>query len=91
MNRNQLITKIVGRADALSKANGYQLDTSKFRVEITLAVEKNDLDLERLLGFPDSSFGHDVYGIIKHMDMGTGELDGIRFWPRCGAVSKEDL
>lgn len=47
------------------------------------AVHCNDikLDLERLLTFEDSSFYHDIIGIMSHIDEKTGKLTN-GFLPR---------
>lgn len=40
------------------------------------------LDFERLLSFPDADFGHDVFGIRRHLNRSTGKLEDY-FLPRC--------
>lgn len=40
------------------------------------------LDFEKLLGFEDFSFYHDVYGIRNHINRTTGKLEHC-FLPRC--------
>lgn len=40
------------------------------------------LDLEKLLGFNDANFGHDVFGINRHLNRETGKLMDC-FLPRC--------
>ena len=40
------------------------------------------LDLQRLLAFPLGDFLHDVCGIIRHINRGTGALEDC-FLPRC--------
>jgi hypothetical protein len=39
------------------------------------------LDLEALLAADDFNFAHDVFGIARHIDRDTGELEGF-FVPR---------
>lgn len=41
-----------------------------------------ELDLQKLLDAPDGDFGHDVFGIRRHINRQTGEL-GDCFLPRC--------
>lgn len=41
------------------------------------------LNLDKLLNFPPGDFGHDVFGIMRHLDRDTGKLL-MGFWPRCG-------
>lgn len=50
--------------------------------ESRATARRSRLDLERLAGFPDFDFAHDVYGIMRHMDRTTGKLGGC-FLPRC--------
>lgn len=40
------------------------------------------LDFEKLLGFEDFSFYHDVWGIRNHINRTTGKLEHC-FLPRC--------
>lgn len=40
------------------------------------------LDFERLLAFDEFSFLHDIYGIARHLDRETGQLNDC-FLPRC--------
>ncbi len=40
------------------------------------------LDFDKLLGFDDFDFYHDIYGIVKHLDRTTGKLQNC-FLPRC--------
>lgn len=45
-------------------------------------ADDSKLDLDRLLSSDDCDFAHDVGGIMRHMDRGTGTLTGC-FLPRC--------
>ena len=40
------------------------------------------LNMEKLLGFDDFNFFHDIFGIRKCLDRETGKLEGY-FLPRC--------
>ena len=40
------------------------------------------LDFDKLLGFDKFDFGHDIYGMISHLDRETGKLTG-KFIPKC--------
>ena len=42
----------------------------------------SELDLQKLLDAPDGDFGHDVFGIRRHINRQTGELENC-FLPRC--------
>lgn len=54
------------------------------------AVHSNyqKLDLQRLLDADDFNFAHDVFGIERHLDRGTGAL-GDFFVPRFSSWEKE--
>ena len=41
----------------------------------------NPIDFDRLLGFDDFNFTHDVLGIDRHLDRDTGQLNNM-FRPR---------
>lgn len=43
------------------------------------------LDLERLRTFPDLDFAHDVFGIRRHINRTTGQLEDC-FLPRCAKL-----
>lgn len=79
---SRLLTKIAQRAVTLAKAHGLDLPFSDMEMDLT-ACHCNGcpLDLERLLEATDSNFGHDVFGIRKHLDRTTGELTNC-FVPR---------
>ncbi len=40
------------------------------------------LDFDKLLAFDDFSFLHDIYGIARHLDRESGQLNDC-FLPRC--------
>jgi hypothetical protein len=56
-------------------------------MDLSLAYEKFNLDLNGLLNAEDFDFVHDVISIQKHIDRTTKEFDGI-FVPRF-AVDKD--
>lgn len=73
-----LIVKIVERANSISPVK----DRVALQMDIE-AVHCNDmkLDLQRLLDAPQGDFGHDVFGIQRHIDRRTGKLQDF-FCPR---------
>jgi hypothetical protein len=83
----QLILKIADRAAALALTFGVR-DIRSFDVMIAvgLAHEQKPLRLQELAEADDGNFGHDVFGILKHMDTDTGELIG--FSPRFTAAPR---
>ena len=82
----QLVLKIVARAlkmKLILKKEKVDLDMDISAVQI-----KNKLNLQKLLGFPDFDFAHDVCGMQRHIDRETGELKNC-FCPRCGFIKKD--
>lgn len=81
-----LINKIVDRARELYKKYHPDYpapDALELNMDIT-ACHANGcpLNLEKLLGFPDFDFAHDVFGIQEHLNRRTGGLMDC-FLPRC--------
>lgn len=76
--------KVCERAEAeLSLGPGYE------RINLIMDLESlADLNVDRLLAAPAFDFGHDIYGIMRHMDRSNypGRLTGC-FGPRCGRIS----
>jgi hypothetical protein len=72
-----LIDKIVKRA------NYYGEKGLSLAMDLE-AVHSNGtpLDFEKLFGFPDFDFAHDIYGIMNRVDRTTGKLTDC-FLPRC--------
>jgi len=66
-----LINKIARRAQKC----GWDRDTTETRMDLS-ACHANGcpLDFERLLAADDFNLLHDVCGIARHIDHGTGEL-----------------
>jgi hypothetical protein len=46
------------------------------------------LDLDKLLTADDFNFSHDVFGIARHINRRTGEIEDF-FVPRCAAPAKK--
>ena len=78
-----LIEDIVGRAVGMARDAGMVYDKLDCSMDIR-ACHCNGcpLDLRKLLGAPDSDFGHDVFGIRRYIDRSTGRLTDC-FLPRC--------
>lgn len=79
---NALILQIVDRADRLGLLRN---ERAKFHTQMDLAATHANgcpLDFEKLLGFDDFDFKHDMFGIARHLDRSTGELMHC-FYPRC--------
>ena len=77
------VTAIVDRAEKRINQNKRAL------VMDIVATHANGcpLDLNKLLNAKAFDFFHDIYGIIKHIDRHTGELQDC-FLPRCARPSE---
>jgi hypothetical protein len=70
---------------AAQRAVGLGIDRSSIDIEMDLAATHANgcrLDFEKLLGFDDFSFCHDIIGIARNLNHETGELENC-FLPRC--------
>lgn len=78
----ELIYQIAVRAVGLAKELGinYQHEDAMMDLSVTHASGCR-LNLQALLDADDGNFGHDVFGIRKHVNHETGKLKGFR--PRC--------
>jgi hypothetical protein len=78
----RLIALIAKRAVEVASRNGVVIDLMETNMDLT-ATHCNGcpLDLTRFLAAPDSDFGHDLFGIRRHLDRKTGKLGGC-FLPR---------
>lgn len=80
---SKLIFKIAERAVKLAKKFGGEYNFQTASMDITAAHANGcELDLQKLLDAPDGDFGHDVFGIRRHINRETGELENC-FLPRC--------
>jgi len=79
----QLTHKIAMRAVELGKQlTGRELDFLDVEMDIATAhLNGNPLKLQELLDADESNFAHDVFGIRRHLNRYTGELQGF-FSPR---------
>lgn len=78
------VERIVERAAVMETAHGSKLDRLSLRMDLGATHAKCPLELKRLAEFPDFDFAHDIYGIMRHMNRRTGELEDC-FVPRCAA------
>ena len=77
-----LISKIADRAKALDTS--LSRDKLDWAMDIDAVHESIGLDLEKLIGADDFNFAHDVFGIARHLNRETKELEN-HFLPRCVA------
>lgn len=76
--------QILPRAKALFKSANVDFNKLSFTMDMGAAHQDVGLNLEKLAGFDDASFGHDIFGIRRYMDRETGQLTNC-FLPRCAA------
>jgi hypothetical protein len=82
---SDLIDAIANRAVDIADAQGVALPKLDILMDIT-AVHANGtpLELKALLESDRFEFTHDVFGIYKHLNRRTGELENF-FYPRYAA------
>jgi len=70
-----LILAIARRAIGIAEGLGVKLDTLHLTMDVT-ACHANGcpLDLQALLDSNKMDFTHDIFGIRRHIDRGTGKL-----------------
>lgn len=77
-----IIGRIADRAVKLADKLGAIYARMDAVMDVTAAHANGcPLDLDRLLHADDFNFGHDVFGIRRHIDRQTGEVGGF-FLPR---------
>lgn len=73
-----LIAQIADRAVAVAKAASHETtDVPSFMrvfMCVGMAHQRSPLDLDRLLHGPLTDFTHDVFGIMRHIDLETGYM-----------------
>ena len=73
------IAAIVARAAEINS----KIDRLTMMLDLQAWHDIDPLNLDMLLAFPAEDFGHDLYGISKHLNRQTLEMDGEGFSPRC--------
>jgi hypothetical protein len=83
---HSLVVRAAQRAVKLAARHGRIIELAEMMMDLT-ACHANDtpLNLDLLLSFPDGDFGHDVFGIRRHINRQTGRL-GDCFLPRCARI-----
>lgn len=77
----QLLNKVADRAVALAREHGVEYPKLTALMDIEHAHRAVQLDLNAMLAADDGNFGHDVFGIRRHLNRRTFKLeDG--FLPR---------
>lgn len=80
---HDLIVEIAKRVEPLTKKFGVRYSTRDVIMDLT-AVHANAISLRlgELLAADDGTFGHDIWGIRRHLNRRTGVLEDC-FVPRC--------
>jgi hypothetical protein len=78
-----LISKIVDRAEAFAKRSKSSLSVDRISLMMDLdsVHERTPLRLQELLDADESNFVHDVWGIRRHLNRQTHQLENC-FTPR---------
>lgn len=58
-------------------------DAISWEMDLEVVQDATPLDLDRLLAADDFNFAHDVFGIRRHLNRATFQLENC-FEPRCG-------
>jgi len=87
-SERELVTSIVERAAKIAASHGISFSKIDTTMDL-IACHANGcpLDFVKLLAAPDADFGHDVFGIRRHIDRGDGTLRDC-FSPRCSLNEK---
>lgn len=80
---SQIIGKLAKRASAMADKSGFEYTPMDARLDIT-ACHLNccALNLNKLAQAEDFDFAHDVFGIRRHINRDTAQLEDC-FVPRC--------
>jgi len=84
-----LIIKIAKRAAEMAKDADIEYELIDAQMDIAAThLNGTPLDLERMLEADDANFGHDVFGIRRHINRTNGQLEDC-FLPRM--TKKEEI
>ena len=79
-----ILSMIADRGVSIAAEQGVTISKTTALMDIDSANEDCPMDLEKFYNFDDGNFGHDFFGIYRHMDRSEypGKLTGC-FIPRC--------
>jgi hypothetical protein len=80
------IARIAERGVALLAEHGVKAKRLDIIMDLEFCDEDVALDFEKLAGFDDGDFGHDIAGIYRHFNRQTKKLEDC-FVPRCAVSS----
>ena len=81
-NDHAAIIEIVERAGNLADAMGVPFQGLTTFMDLSATQNSTPMRLQDLLAFDDVDFAHDVWGIARHINRKTGDLEDC-FLPRC--------
>jgi len=76
MSNMDVLAEIAKKAEAL-----LGIDRIIVMMDLHFCMEKQPLDLKKLMDFEPADFAHDIFGINKHLNHETFELEDC-FLPR---------
>jgi hypothetical protein len=87
----EIINKIANRAVSMANEHGVNYDKLTADMDVT-ACHANGcpLDLLKLLEADAFNFSHDVFGIARHINRSTGQLENC-FVPRCALPERTPI
>jgi hypothetical protein len=85
-----MILKITERAGNLADELGVPLSGLTTLMDLSAAQNSTPMRLQDLLNFGDPDFAHDVWGISRHINRETGQLEDC-FLPRCARYGDDPL
>ena len=78
---SESVSKILTRAAAMARNSAIPFDKMTLEMDLAATHAHTPLRLDDLLEADDFNFGHDIFGIMGHIDRTTGKLQDC-FLPR---------
>ena len=84
-----LMSKVANRGLTVMHGLGYTgLQKLDLMMDLEYAHEDSPLDFEKILGFDDGDFAHDIFGIYRNFNRETKTVDNF-FLPRCSVPEND--
>ena len=68
--------------EVAKRACNFGVETDYLTISMDIECLYHTLDIDKLLGFNDLNFSHDVFGIYRNLNRSTKQLENC-FLPRC--------